>query len=269
MSIEPGHRTAVDFLMGHMLLLRGENRRTMQLADCFPLPLKNEGPTPCSAYVCVLDNGKMNSAGRIEYAGVARHKNPLLCTMSQLAFYFFCPWNIVREPPPRFQRRQDWYDWHLLRGRDVLTPLSYEVQLEWTNKMFKAAGVTTLKKTHGRGQGSQEAERGGVSEHQIRRAGRWNTDALSQSYLTNLPLEFVRVMAGFKPTPKNFYLPQAKVKPPMSLVRCLWPWADQWQAWFGRNWEVSGDNSLGGSSNEELQLKDLPEGEEDRSDLAA
>ena len=108
MSIEPGHRTAVDFLMGHMLLLRGENRRTMQLADCFPMPLKNEGP--------------------------------------------------------RFQRRQDWYDWHLLRGRDVLTPLSYEVQLEWTNKMFKAAEVTALKKTHSRGQGSQEAERGSVSE---------------------------------------------------------------------------------------------------------
>ena len=70
MSIEPGHRTAVDFLMGHMLLLRGENRRTMQLADCFPLPLKNEGSTSCSAYVCVLDNGNMNSAGQVEYAGL-------------------------------------------------------------------------------------------------------------------------------------------------------------------------------------------------------
>ena len=93
--------------------------------------------------------------------------------------------------------------------------------------MFKAAEVTTLKKTHGRGQGRQEAERGSVSEHQIRRAGRWNTDALSQSDLTNLPLEFVRVMAGFKPTPGDFYLPQAKVEPPMSLVRCLWPWVDQ------------------------------------------
>ena len=43
MSIEPGHRAAVDFLRGHMLLLRGENRRTMQLADCFPLPLKMKG----------------------------------------------------------------------------------------------------------------------------------------------------------------------------------------------------------------------------------
>ena len=85
--------------------------------------------------------------------------------MSQLTFYFFCRWNIVREPPPRVQRRQDWFDWHLLGGRDVLTPFSYEVQLEWTNKMFKAAEVTTLKKTHGRGQGSQEAERGSVSEH--------------------------------------------------------------------------------------------------------
>lgn len=267
-SIESALRTALDFLMGHMMLLRGENRRYLQLADLFPLPLKNEGPTPCIALICVLDNGKMNKTGRIEYAGVVRNKNVFLCVISQLAFYLFYRWNIVREPVPSFQQRQQWYDFHLLRGSKITSPLSYEVQLDWTNKAFDAANVKTLKKTHTRGQGAREGEMGGVSEHQIRRAGRWNSDALTKSYLTHLPLEFVRVMAGFKPQPGDFYLPRATVEPPLSLVRSLWPWVDQWQAWFGQNWDENNVNPLGGSSYEELHLKDLSPAEEDRDDLA-
>lgn len=265
-TIESAHRTALDFLMGHMMLLRGENRRTMQLPDLFPLPLQNEGPTACTAQICILDNGKMNKSGRIEYGGVVRHKNVLLCTMSQLAFYFFYRWTISSESPPHFQRRQQWYDIHVLRGRNVTSPLSYEVQLEWTNKIYQVANVKILKKTHQRPYGAQRAELGGVSESQIRRAGRWNSDALSQSYLTHLPLEFVRVMAGFKPAPGDFYIARAKVQPSSSLVRSIWPWVDQWQAWFDQH---LGESSLEPSVYEGLLIKDLPIAEEDRSDLAA
>ena len=171
-TVESAHHTALDFLMGHMMLMRGENRRHLQLADLFPLNLKNEGPTPCTAHVCILDNGKTNQAGRIEYGAVVRHKNPLLCTTSQLAFYLFYRWNIVREQVPRFQRRQQWYDLHLLRGSKSTSPMSYEVQLEWTNKMFDDASISSLKKTHGRGAGARAGELSGASESQIRRAGR-------------------------------------------------------------------------------------------------
>ncbi len=215
-TVESAHRTTLDFLMGHMMLMRGENRRHLQLADLFPLNLKNEGPTPCTAHVCILDNGKTNQAGRIEYGAVVRHKNPLLCTISQLAFYLFYRWNIVREQVPRFQRRQQWYDLHLLRGSKSTSPMSYEVQLEWINKMFDVASISSLKKTHGRGAEARAGELSDASESQIRRAGRWNTDALSTSYLTHLPLEFVRVMAGFKSAPGDFFC----LKPKLSL-RCL------------------------------------------------
>jgi Centromere DNA-binding protein complex CBF3 subunit, domain 2 len=116
--IEAWLRTAVDFLFSHNILLRGESRRHAELADLFTISLKNEGPTPCPAMILIMDNGKMNPYGRLEYGGIIRHKNPLFCTLSHTAFYLFYRWNCVREEPPRFQRRQQWYNIHLIRGID-------------------------------------------------------------------------------------------------------------------------------------------------------
>ncbi|EDN08097.1 predicted protein [Histoplasma mississippiense (nom. inval.)] len=56
--------------------------------------LSNEGPTPCWPMILITDNGKTNQLGQLKYAAVMRHKNPLLCTISHLAFYLFYRWNI-------------------------------------------------------------------------------------------------------------------------------------------------------------------------------
>jgi hypothetical protein len=37
----------------------------------------------------IMDNGKMNPQGRLEYGAVMRHRNPLLCAMAHTAFYLF------------------------------------------------------------------------------------------------------------------------------------------------------------------------------------
>ncbi len=92
--------------------------------------------------------------------------------------------------------------------------------------MFDVVSIFSLKKTHDRGAEARAGELSDASESQIRRAGRWNTDALFTSYLTHLLLEFVRVMAGFKSVPEDFFLPRAKVESSLSLVRALWPWID-------------------------------------------
>jgi hypothetical protein len=41
-------------LLCHYGLLRGERARGLELADLFPLELKNEGPSACIAVVMVL-----------------------------------------------------------------------------------------------------------------------------------------------------------------------------------------------------------------------
>ena len=265
-SIESHLRTAVDFLFGHTMLLRSEHRRDVQLPDLFSLELKNMGPTPCKAMIMILNQGKTNPFGRLEYATVVRHKEVLYCPMSQLAFYFFYRWECTKEPPPRFQQRQMWYDLYVLKASLSKPALSYETQLEWTNRLFTKAGLRSYKKTHaGRVQGSQDAELAGVPEAQIRRAGRWNTDAMSNCYLSGIPLDFVRSTAGFRPTQHgDYYLPRAKVQPPASLVRSLWPWVDQWRAWFSQAFD---DPAFTGSY-EELELQPMQLSEEDRIDLA-
>ncbi|KAF2174917.1 hypothetical protein K469DRAFT_702412 [Zopfia rhizophila CBS 207.26] len=72
-----------------------------------------------------------------------------------------------------FRQRELWYNLHLIKGKYVAKKMAYDTQLDWINKMF--------------------------TEANIRRAGRWNNDALINCYLTHLPRKFMRSMAGFSP----------------------------------------------------------------------
>ena len=76
-------RTRVDLLFGHYYLLRGENRRKMELADLSLLDYPpSEGPTLCGCLVSLLRDGKMNQTARKEFMGSLRHKDPLFCTFT-------------------------------------------------------------------------------------------------------------------------------------------------------------------------------------------
>ena len=102
-SAEPYLRTALDFLLAHNLLLRSESRLAAELPDFFTISLPNEGPTACFPMIMIMDNGKMNLQGRLEYGAAMRHRNPLLCTMAHMAFYLFYRWNIAGEATPCFR----------------------------------------------------------------------------------------------------------------------------------------------------------------------
>ncbi|XP_044715219.1 centromere DNA-binding protein complex CBF3 subunit [Hirsutella rhossiliensis] len=76
--------------------------------------------------------------------------------------------------------------------------LSYPTQLQETWRIFGAAGLIASKKTHlPRRVGAQDAETHGTSLAQISQAGRWNQSVLCQAYLTHLPRQFMRIVAGF------------------------------------------------------------------------
>lgn len=101
--------------------------------------------------VLIMDNGKTNQQGRLEYGAVMRHRNPLLCTMAHTAFYLFYRWNISGETPPCFRQRRLWYDLHLIKGENAAKKMSYDSQLDWIKRMFRGANVASLKKTHDEG----------------------------------------------------------------------------------------------------------------------
>ncbi|KAG2226860.1 hypothetical protein INT45_010139 [Circinella minor] len=56
-------------------------------------------------------------------------------------------------------------------------------------------------------------------ERAIRRAGRWNTSSLTTAYLTNLPHELLRTLAGFPTERGYFYLSRANVQRPEKLCK--------------------------------------------------
>ena len=161
---------------------------------------------------------------------------------------------------------------HLIKGEHAARQMAYGTQLDWINKMFTGANVTSLKKTRvGRSQGAKLAELNGVNEGQIRRAGRWNSDALTSCCLTHLPRKFMRTMAGFSPSIQgSFYLLWAKTLPPQLLEQAVWPFADEWLAWF----DSYANSNDGGDEDDDV--KNGPhihagesEDEADRRDLAA
>lgn len=113
-------RTQVDFLLGNHMLLRSGNRLPMELADCFPLDLPNEGfkaqGYTTKALVVVMNCGKTNQHGRMEYGSALRHRDPRSCLIGALAFWLFWRWQVEKvERFPVFQRSEDWYETKVLR----------------------------------------------------------------------------------------------------------------------------------------------------------
>ncbi|SAL95434.1 hypothetical protein [Absidia glauca] len=63
----------------------------------------------------------------------------------------------------------------------------------------------------------------GANVNQIRRQGRWNNTTINGAYLTNIPRELVRSMAGFPTYGRFFYTARASRNPPTSLCKKLFP----------------------------------------------
>ena len=110
--------------------------------------------------------------------------------------------------------------------------MSYETQAAWIQRAFSEAKISSSKVTHTmRGAAARIADAEGVSEDQIRRAGHWERgSSMLTSYLSRLPREFIRVIAGFSKIPGNYFLRRAAVKPPAALKSKIWPWVDEWLA---------------------------------------
>jgi hypothetical protein len=145
------------------MLLRSESRLGAELPDFFTIQLPGEWPTPCFAMIMIMDNGKTNRMGRLVRG---HHEAP------ESAALHHGPHGVLPLLPMERRRRELWYELHLLKGEHATKKMAYDTQLDWINKMFTGANVTSLKKTHaGRSQGAKHAELKGVNEGQIRRAG--------------------------------------------------------------------------------------------------
>ena len=166
-SPECHFRTLVDLLLGHYMLTRGGDRRTAEISDLFTFEFQGEGPTRCMPLIFTTRAGKQNQHGRLETIGALRHKKPLICMLSGLAFYLLCRWDLGEETFPDLSKRSAWYNIRLIKGSssNPTAEFSYNSQREWVTRAFQYAGIHSQKKTHiGRSAGAKMAELKGISE---------------------------------------------------------------------------------------------------------
>ena len=140
-----GLRDRMDLLLGHALMARGESTRKIQFPDLFSMPLKDEGPTNCVATMVIMDQGKINQFGRIEYGGCIRHRDAELCPVGALALYLFWRFQCEGEPFPDMNRREDWYDTHLVNGKDPKKEISYSSQARGLKNAMRHCGIISGK----------------------------------------------------------------------------------------------------------------------------
>ncbi|KAL2141917.1 hypothetical protein VTI28DRAFT_1802 [Corynascus sepedonium] len=243
-DVNSGFRTNVDFLFGNHMLLRSTNRLALELADCFCLELPKEGPktsgersSPTKVLVVLMNQGKTNQHGQVEYGSCLRHRDPEACLVGQLAFWLFFRWQAEKraaEPFPDFSRPECWYQIKVLRRSkaNYTGQLSYATAHKWTSDFYSMCGIKTSKATHApRVTAAQNANMAGVSDAQIRRAGRWeNGGQMTGCYITTLPFEYMRATADFEPTwAGSYHVPRATVQPEPWLRSQIWPQLDRWR----------------------------------------
>jgi hypothetical protein len=217
---------------------RGDDRRTAEISDLLTFEFAGEGPTRYIPLILTTRGGKENQHGRLETAGALRNRNPQICLLGALAFYLLYRWDLTDEPFPDFSQRPAWYNIRLLKGSaagaSCTAALVYNSQRDWVSKAFSYAGVVSHKKTYiGRSSGAKIAELKGISEDQIRRAGRWNHEQMVGCYLNLLPRKFMRIIAGHPPQMGCFEIRRASVAPPSELLSLIWPELERWRDRFG------------------------------------
>ena len=118
--------------------------------------------------------------------------------------------------------------------------------------------MASQKKTHiPRSGGAKTAELKGVSEAQIRRAGRWNQEQLVGCYLNSLPRKFMRTMAGHLTQMGCFEIRRTSVAPPDELLSIIWPELDAWKGRFGLQPGQINDLAAAGVTNLLLYLREV------------
>ncbi|SAL96287.1 hypothetical protein [Absidia glauca] len=106
---------------------------------------------------------------------------------------------------------------------------SYFSHRESIGKASSSLGIRSNKSTHINGDSSARMSGNGCANvDQIRRQGRWNNTTINGAYLTNLPRELVRSMAGSSTYGRFFYIARAALNPPTSLCKKLFPAIGEW-----------------------------------------
>lgn len=122
------------------------------------MPLPNEMPKGRGwSLVTVIDQGKTNQHGRLEYEAALRHRDYQSYLIDALATYFFRRWYYSGESFPYFWTSRHWYHIEILKRDNghLSEPLSNSTAASWTRRLCSEVVIKSSKVTHA-GQVSQQ-----------------------------------------------------------------------------------------------------------------
>jgi hypothetical protein len=162
----------------------------------------------------------------IRYGYVFRHKEPLLCTIGAIAFYFWLRFDFNGEAWPRFHDGDTWQSIRILKNsrRAQFKKLTYSAQLKACKSAFEGLGIKETHWTHiSRTTGLQMAEQLDVPDAQLRLMGGWDYSKMVQYYSSKIARKGARMMAGQENERGRFYLSRECLDPPENLRRMIFP----------------------------------------------
>lgn len=109
--------------------------------------------------------------------------------------------------------------------------IDYQSQLKAISKVMNKLRISSTAKTHFfRHASAKTAELQGVSEDDIRRLGRWNSQSLEAVYLSPIALKAARALAGFRPDTRDYGLVRAATIPSTELQDQIFPQIEAWES---------------------------------------
>ena len=210
-------------------ILRCESIFKGELSDCLMLNVPGE-PHKMKLLVQQLATGKTNQDGRKFYGRVLRHKNPLVCGVGAFAMYLALRFHITREfesdmfDPSFWFTNSTWFDVKLLvdayaadRTKELKTN-SYGQAIKSVLQELK------LPSTHfvhiGRKIGPKELEMLEATASEIDQLGNWATGVREQRYSGKLPMEAIKLKAGFRKDKRgNHFNVRQQIEVPLPLLK--------------------------------------------------
>ncbi|KAE8217405.1 hypothetical protein CF319_g8499 [Tilletia indica] len=225
---------------------RGDSLRRLEWSDLFVhqaiVPSRGDA-APVKLLALRADNSKTNQHGRLDEFAIARHRDPLHCSVGGMAMQALWSLQLGNQERPSFEPNfnsqkhgrygfREWWAWKVFRGRHAAATqeMSYKTHDLAVRKMFSANDVDVGKTTHaGRAAGAMNARENGASVAGTKALGGWSDGGAFRScYDRSFPLDAIWAVAGFNGSDlDSYHVPRAQTKPPQALLDQLFPWLEE------------------------------------------
>ena len=234
---------------------RGEAVGKNRLCDLVFVSFKKpDEPSRYEVLCSIIDDGKTNKGTDIQLSKAMRHMHPERCSQGGLAFYLLVRFKLTKEDELfDFSDNKSWFNAALLVGEDVTMetnekPVGNTSFISAIEAIFRELGLPNIfHKVHfGRTSGPAVLELAGVAQDQTKLLGNWSADVFNKVYSQKLPLEALRVAAGFPKAEGLHYNARAEFTVPyeQEVFRLFFPHLERQRAAVHRTRHPTADHFL-------------------------